>query len=166
MKFCSTCGAELNDGAAICLKCGCAVQGYVNPNAPVGQLKTNKGLAKYIFLSIITFGIYALVVMSSVSSDINIVASRYDGRKTMHYCLLYFIVAPITFGIAAIVWFHNISDRIGNELRRRNIAYSFSAADFWLWNVLGSLIVVGPFIYYHKLFKATNLVCEDYNRRG
>ena len=40
---------------------------------PVGQLKTNKSLLKYIFLSLITFGIYGLVVMSAVSNDVNIV---------------------------------------------------------------------------------------------
>ena len=98
--------------------------------APVGQLKTNKGLLKTILLSIVTLGIYSLVVMSAVSNDINIVASRYDGKKTMHYCLLTFIVAPITLGIAGIVWSHRISNRIGAELNRRGIAYSFSATDF------------------------------------
>lgn len=134
--------------------------------APVGQLKTNKGLVKFILLSMITFGIYALVVMSAVSSDINITASRYDGKRTMHFCLLTFIIAPITLGIGAIVWYHRISARIGNELKRRGIAYSFSAADFWLWNVIGSIIFVGPFIYMHKLFKATNLINADYNQRG
>lgn len=134
--------------------------------APAKQLKTNKGLLKYILLSIITCGIYGLVVMSSVSSDINIVASRYDGKKTMHYCLLTFIVAPITLGIAGLVWSHRISNRIGAELKRRGIAYNFSASDFWLWNVIGSLIVVGPFVYLHKLFKATNLMNADYNVKG
>lgn len=134
--------------------------------APVAQLKTNKGLLKTILLGMITFGIYPLVVMSSVSNDINTVASRYDGKRTMHFCLLLFIVAPITFGIAAIVWSHKISNRIGNELNRRGIAYGFSAADFWLWNVLGSLIVIGPFVYLHKMFKAVNLMNADYNVNG
>ncbi len=134
--------------------------------APVGQLKTNKGLLKTILLGMITFGIYPLVVMSSVSNDINVVASRYDGKKTMHYCLLLFIVAPITFGIAGIVWYHKISDRIGNELKRRGVSYNFSAADYWLWNVLGSFIVVGPFVYLHKMFKAVNLMNADYNIKG
>ena len=134
--------------------------------APVGQLKTNKGLLKTILLSCITFGIYALVVMSSVSNDINIVASRYDGKKTMHYCLLTFIVAPITLGIGGIVWAHKISNRIGAELKRRGIAYNFSAADYWLWNVLGSLIVVGPFVYLHKMFKAVNKMNAHYNVNG
>ena len=134
--------------------------------APVAQLKTNRGLLKTILLSIITFGIYPLVLYSTISSDINLIASRYDGKKSMHYCLLAFIVAPITLGIGGIVWCHRISNRIGNELARRGIAYSFSAGSFWGWNVLGSLIVVGPFIYIHKMLKAMNLLCADFNVNG
>lgn len=139
---------------------------YATPTAPVFQLKTNRGLLKLILLSLITFGIYPLVVFSSISSDINTIASRYDGKKTMHYCLLLFIVAPITMGIASIVWSHRISNRIGNELKRRGVPYSFSAGDFWLWNVLGSLIVIGPLVYTHKLLKAMNMLCVHYNTYG
>ena len=139
---------------------------YAANTAPVGQLKTNKGLLKTILLSLITLGIYPLVVMSAVSNDINIVASRYDGKKTMHFCLLAFIITPITFGIGAIVWYHRISNRIGAELQRRGIAYSFSAADFWLWSVLGSLIAVGPLVYMHKMFKAVNKMNAHYNVNG
>lgn len=134
--------------------------------APVGQLKTNKGLLKTILLSIITFGIYPLVIMSAVSNEINVVASRYDGKKTMHYCLLFFIVAPITCGIAGIVWYHKISNRIGAELKRRGVDYSFSASTFWLWNVLGCLIGIGPLVYLHKMFKAMNKLNEHYNVNG
>ena len=139
---------------------------YQPPAAPVGQLKTNKGLIKFILLSIITFGIYAIVVMSSISNDINIIASRYDGKKTMHFCLLAFIVAPITCGIGALVWHHRISERIGNELLRRGVAYNFNATTFWLWCILGSLIAIGPLVYLHKMFKAVNLLCQHYNVHG
>ena len=136
------------------------------PTPPARPLKTNKGLFKYIIFSILTFGIYPIVVMSSVSNSINTVATRYDGRRTMHFCLLFFLVAPITFGIANFVWYSKISNRIGRELQRRNIAYSFGAGTYWGWNILGSLIVVGPFIYLYKLFKSTNLICENYNICG
>ena len=163
MKYCANCGGLIDDNALVCPRCGRAVQG---PMGPVKQLKTNKGLAKYIFLSIITLGIYGIVVMSSVSNDINFLASRYDGKRTMHYCLLFFLVGPITLGIANFVWYHKISNRIGTELRRRNIDYSFSCKHFWLWDVLGAFIIVGPFIYTYRLFKATNLLCDDYNRTG
>lgn len=133
---------------------------------PVGHLKTNRGLVKYILLNLITFGIYGLVVMSSVSTDINLIASRYDGKKTMHYCLLTFVFTGLTLGIAPLVWYHRLSKRIGNELHRRGIHYSFGAGTFWLWNLLGLLIGVGPLVYTHKLFKAMNLLCKDYNVNG
>ena len=137
-----------------------------NAARPVGQLKTNRGLAKFILLSIVTLGIYAIVFMSSVSGDVNIICSRYDGKKTMHYCLLLFIISPLTLGIATVVWMHKISNRIGNELERRGLNYSFGASDFWIWDILGSIILVGPFIYLHKLSKAMNTLCEDYNVNG
>ena len=130
------------------------------------QLKTNRGMLKTLLLGILTFGIYPLIVFSGISSDINLIASRYDGKKTMHYCLLFFLVGPITLEIASLVWYHRISARIGNELSRRGIEYSFGAGSFWGWNVLGALIIVGPFIYVHKLFKAMNLLCADYNVNG
>ena len=164
MAFCSKCGAPVNDGAVVCTHCGCAVSG--GANAPVGQLKTNRGLLKYILLSLITFGIYGIVVMSAVSTDINTIAGRYDGKKTMHYCLVYFLFSGLTLGIVPLVWTHKISARIGSELSRRGIGYSFGAGTFWLWGILGSLILVGPFIYLHKLLKSMNLLAENYNING
>ena len=140
---------------------------YTAPvSTPAAQLKTNRGMLKTILLSLITFGIYGIVVYSGISSDINLIASRYDGKKTMHYCLLFFVIAPITLGIGGIVWCHRISKRIGSELSRRGIAYSFGAGTYWGWGVLGTLIGVGPFIYLHKLCKAMNKLCDDYNARG
>lgn len=120
-------------------------------NNPANNLNTNYSLLKYILLGIITLGIYDIVVLSSMSTNINIVASRYDGKKTMHYCLLFFIFSWLTLGIGVLVWYHKFSDRIGNELRRRSISYDFGAGTFWLWSVLGILIVVGPFVYVYKL---------------
>ncbi len=132
----------------------------------VARVATNRGLVKFVLLGIITFGIYPLVVMSEISSTINIVATQYDGKRTMHYCALFFLIGPITLGIADLIWNNNICGRIGRELNRRGIRYGFSALDFWLWGIIGALIIVGPFIYKYKMFKAMNLICRDYNVRG
>ncbi|MFT8638709.1 DUF4234 domain-containing protein [Bifidobacterium sp.] len=134
--------------------------------APVGQVNTHRSLLKFILLGIITFGIYDIVVMTESTNTLNKIANRYDGKKTMHYCLLFFLVGGITFGIAWLVWGHNISNRIGDELERRGHARMLSASDYWLWNILGSFIVIGPFIYLYKFFKAMNALSEDYNKRG
>lgn len=139
---------------------------YQASQAPVGQLKTNRGLLKLILLSIITLGIYSIVYFASISNDINIMASRYDGRKTMNYLWLFFLVGFITFGIAYFVWFHNISNRIGSEINRRRVDYKFGASTYWLWSILGSLIIIGPFVYLHKLSVAMNKLSRHYNRNG
>ncbi len=166
MKFCSKCGKEINEEAIICVHCGCSVESTTTLAKPVGQLKTNRGLAKFILLSIVTLGIYGIVVMSSISTDINTIAGRYDGKKTMHYCLVIFIFSALTLGILPLVWYHKISNRIGSELKRRGINYNLSAGSFWGWSVLGSLIIVGPFVYTYKLLKAMNLLSENYNING
>lgn len=134
--------------------------------APVRQLRTSRSMILTVILSILTLGIYSLVMLTHISDEINVTAQKYDGKKTMNYCLLFFLVGPLTLGIGYIVWFHNLSKRIGNELSRRNLGYSFGAGSFWLWNTLGLLIVVGPFIYLHKLLKAMNLINADYNQKG
>jgi hypothetical protein len=123
-------------------------------------------MVTFILLSIITCGIYPLVVTSRISEEINLMASPHDGRNTMHYCLLFFLIAPITMGIATFVWYHNISERIGNELKRRGIDYNFGASDYWLWNILGSWIVIGPFVYLHKMLTAMNKLNAHYNMYG
>lgn len=137
-----------------------------NVNAPAMQLRTDRGLVKMILLSLITFGIYALVVESHIGEELNLIASRHDGRRTMHFCLIYFIFSWLTIGIAPIVWYHRTSDRMHGELVRRQIDYDFGATDFWLWCILGSLIVIGPYVYIYKRMKAMNLINEDYNQKG
>lgn len=136
-------------------------------HAPRYQLKTNRGLLKFIVLSFITLGIYPLVLMSTMSSDINLIASPHDGKKTMHFCLLVFIVAPLTLGIGAIVWMHRFCNRIGSELIRRRIGRSFSAGTYWGWFVLGSFLFgIGPFVFYYKMLHSMNDLCADYNVNG
>ena len=130
------------------------------------RLKSNYSMLKYVLLTIVTFGVYPIVFYAKMGVVLNQIASRHDGRKTMHYCLVYFLFAPITFGIVGLVWFTRLSNRIGRELQRRQIAYCFGGRDYWLWNVLGSLIIVGPFIYLKKLCKAMRLLSLNYNING
>ena len=135
--------------------------------APAKKLKTNRGLLKLILLSLITFGIYGLVVMSAVSTDINTIASRYDGKKTTHYLLMAFLFSWLTLGIAPLVWNHKISVRIGAELNRRHMKYSFGAGTFWGWGFFGTLLFgIGPLIYTHKLLRSMNLLSGHYNFYG
>lgn len=155
--------------------------------APVGQLYTQRSLVKWILLGIITLGIYNIVIMTGATDSLNTVASRYDGKKTMHYCLLYFLIAPITLGIGSLVWYHKMSNRVGDELARRGYERSVSASTYWLFCALPMFLApwfsiaaffIAPFgiasvaclalelVYYYKYLDAINKLCADYNRRG
>lgn len=100
--------------------------------------------------------------MSHITEEINVIASPHDGKHTMHYLLVVVVLSIVSVFIVPVVWNHRLCNRIGNELTYRNIDYTFGAFAFWLWCILGSLIVVGPFIYRHKMLKAMNKINKDY----
>ena len=133
--------------------------------APKIQLPTKRGLGKMFFLGLLTLGIYPTVIYSRIITELNIAASRYDGKRTMPYFGM-LMLAPLTLGVFTYVWFHNLCARIGTELQRRGIDYKFGPSHFWLWGILGSFILVGPFIFTHKLMKSMNLINKDFNEKG
>lgn len=133
---------------------------------PVKAMNNERALWKFIVFGILTCGIYNIVMWSGIGEDINMAASRRDGKKTMHYCLVFFLLQEVTCGIFAFIWFHQISQRIGDEARARGMQTDLGASTYWLWNVLGSLIVVGPYIYVHKVIEAMNYIASSYNANG
>lgn len=106
---------------------------------PIMQLSTNRSLLKFILLSIVTCGIYGIICLYNISKDINTIASRYDGKETMNYVLVW-ILSMFTLGIPTFIWYHKISARIGCELQRRNYDYKFDASTYWIYNFVLSLI--------------------------
>ena len=134
---------------------------------PAGAaLRTKRGLLKFVLLGLITFGIYDIWQMSEVRETLNLIATRCDGKRTMHYCLMFFIVGWLTFGIGWLVWNHRLSARIGTEQAARHLPVTVTAATYWLWSVLGTLIIVGPLVYTYKILHAMNDLSADYNMRG
>lgn len=169
MKYCTHCGQPIEETAQICLKCGKGVVLPPSPAKSTKQLKpirTNRSLLKYILFSLLTFGIYPIVMFSEIGCEVNFIATPYDGKKTMHYCWLYFIFSWLTFGIAPLVWGHRLCNRIGSELDRRNLNFTFNAKTLWLWGGLGILIIIGPLVFTHKLLFAMNLLADDFNKKG
>ncbi len=134
------------------------------PSTPSGvnPLGKNKlSFVKFILLSLITFGLYGVYVYAKMGDVLNLAASRADGQKTMNFWLLFLLVSPITLGIGGLVWHHKFCARLGRELERRNLNQKISAATYWLWGVLGIVIIVGPFVYTYKLIQAVNALAED-----
>ena len=129
-------------------------------------LKTDRQMWKLMLLTYLTCGIYSILFFIPFSFDIDKVAPKRDGGKTFNFLFAY-LIGMVTGSIAILVWFYHITERVEEALLARGLDDSvISMSDFWLWYVLGSLILVGPFIYFHKLCKAMNMLCEDFNEKN
>ncbi len=126
------------------------------------KLKTNRSMWKFMLLSILTLGIYSIIFFIPFSYDLDKVDPRRNRAKTMNYFFAY-ILSLFTFSIVLLIWHYQIADRINEALERRNIPYEFGTGTFWAWYFFGSFILIGPFVYMHKLCKAMNLLCAHYN---
>ena len=126
-------------------------------------LRTERSFLSYLIFDFLTVGLYSLVQVSHIGKEINLIATRHDGKHTMHFCWIFFLFGWLTCGIANLVWYHRISNRIGDELRRRGVDTDFGARTFWLWYILGSLITIGPFVYIYKRIHAMNQLNALYN---
>jgi len=126
------------------------------------KLQTSRSMWKLMILSILTLGLYSIVFFIPLSFDLDKVAPKRYRDKTMNFLVAY-ILSLFTFSIVMTVWHYQIADRIEESLTRRHINYDFSTGDFWKWYFFGSFILVGPFIYFHKLCTAMNLLCQSYN---
>lgn len=76
MKYCSNCGAEVNENAAVCVKCGCALK---SNDALVNQPTCEQSSKASMLLGIIAiiFGAIAFLLVIAVQSYLT---SSYEGR--------------------------------------------------------------------------------------
>ena len=129
------------------------------------MLPVDRSMTKMVLLGLLTLGIYPTVIWSRIVTELNIAASRSDNKRTMPY-LGMLILAPVTFAVFPFVWMHRFCNRVGKQLELRKCNYQFGAKDFWLWGVLGSLILVGPFVFTHKMMSSMNMINKHYNTFG
>ena len=127
------------------------------------ELRTDRKMWKLMLFGLLTLGIYDIIFFISLSFDVNKVSLRPERSKLMNYLFAY-LLSAVTYSIVLTVWHYQLAVRIEEDLKDREIDYEFGTDKFWMWYFFGSFIFVGPFIYFHKLCKAVNLLCEDYNK--
>jgi hypothetical protein len=111
----------------------------------------------------ITFGIYGLWRIYVLARDLNLMCEG-DGKKTRGLLVLIFL-GLITFGIYDLVWLYMVGDRLHDNAKRYNLSFNEGGGTILLWFLLGSLIVVGPLIAMHIIFKNTNALADEYNKK-
>ena len=122
-----------------------------------------RGLVSLILLSIITLGIYGLYWIYKLAKDVNIICAG-DGKKTGGL-LKYLLLGFITFGIYDLIWIYMLGDRLQDNGPKYNLTIKENGGTILLWFILGSFIIVGPFIALHIIIKNTNALADEYNKK-
>jgi len=127
------------------------------------KLKTNRGLLKYIVFSILTLGIYDLVIIYKAAEETNITCAE-DGGKTRGL-LLFILFSILTLGIYGWIWYYNIIERWGKFVRKHGQVPSLSGSTYLLWLIVGAFLAgIGILVATHMYLKAWNETNEVYNQ--
>ena len=125
-------------------------------------MKTDRSLLTYILLTIVTCGIYALVFMFVMISDINEMLAQ-DGKHTPNIFMVW-LLSLVTCGIYSFGWYYKLGERLGDNCRVRGIHTSTNGANVLLWMILGSLFFgIGVFIGMYLIIDATNRLAVYHN---
>lgn len=136
-----------------------------NPSAAgaTGPLKTDRDIAMYIILSIVTCGIYGYWFIYKLAQDANVVCAN-DGEETPGL-LVYILLSIVTCGIYSYYWTYKLANRLQNNAPRYGITITEGGSDILLWLVLGYFSCsITVYIGMHILIKNMNSICAAYNQ--
>lgn len=105
-----------------------------------------RNIALFVLLNTLTLGIYGLVVLSMMSSEIEQICEG-DGKKQMPYILAW-LLGAVTLGIVPLIWFRTAMNRLQDNAYRYGdlVRPQYSGDSYVLWFLLGIFIVVGPIV--------------------
>ena len=169
--FCSKCGTQLNEDAKFCNSCGeriGAQENNANPinnnlstmtnNIDYSEVKRDRSFIAYLFLTVITLGIYSLFFWHKYIKDLNTVCN--DGDDSPNIILL-LLLSCITFGIYYYYWMYKQSNRIKEAAPKYNVEITQDGTSVLLWSVIttfffGVGIILGEYFMIANLNKITN----------
>jgi hypothetical protein len=59
-----------------------------------------------------------------------------------------------------------LGDRLQDNAPKYNLTFTESGGTILLWLILGTFIIVGPFIALHIVIKNTNALADEYNKKA
>ena len=125
------------------------------------MMKTDRIFLMYLVLSIVTCGIYPIIFWYQYTEDLNIICAK-DGKPTMNYIIV-LLLGIVTCGIFLFVWYYQIGDRLEKNCQAYGVQTTTSGTTLLLWVLLGTWVVVGPYIAAYKMIEDMNNLSIAYN---
>ena len=121
-----------------------------------------KSAFAFFALSIITFGIYAVVFWHKLGKNVNTLCEG-DGKRTMKYGLAFFL-SVITCGIFGIIWKIKLAERLKVNAERYELMIPEGGLEIGLFHTLGMILVgAGIGIANGLIIKNYNMIAAAYN---
>lgn len=119
-----------------------------------------RNIALAVFLSVITLGIYPLVVKCVIGNQVNKICQG-DGKHQMHY-LLAVLLGFVTLWIYPVLWCCKAMNRMQDNAYRygNTIHPAHSGSSYVLWSYLGLFIAIGPIVAFCKLVDDMNAFAD------
>ena len=128
---------------------------------------THRKAIPFCFLNFITFGIYGCVVLSRVDQEMNHLVIGYDDYKTTPRYWPWYVLGWATFMIAPFVWQIRLASKLGRFAKEMKVGSPrLSGLSFAMWSTFGTLILVGPFIAWHRVFSLLNFLEDAANHES
>lgn len=122
-----------------------------------------RDFVKFILLSIITCGIYAIIFWISFTDDLNR-ACDGDNDPTPNYIMV-LLLSIVTCGLYSYYWIYKMSNRIYNNGPRYGLTIQENGTTVLLWYVIGSLVCgIGAYVALYFVIKNANAIFDGYNR--
>lgn len=113
---------------------------------------------KYIFLNIITLGIYGLFFWTKWTNDLNKICDG-DDKDSGHYILV-FLLDIFSFGIYTLVWNYQMAERMFQKASDYNVTLKHGGMFVMLWKIVPFVSSVYKIKYLNKLAAAYNATIE------
>ena len=144
MAYCSQCGANVQDGSKFCPNCGAALQPAEPNTAPESDKSFYDANPAYggnpavaVVLSIVTCGIYAIVWLYNVITDMNTALPRPDDKDPVTVILL----TIVTCGIYGLIWVYHAGEKVDQIRQMNGEAPSNSSVLYLVLGLVGLSIV-------------------------
>lgn len=187
---CPQCGAQIPDGSVFCPSCGASVSvgqqqadpfadnqqpgfnsqpNYGQSPAPYGAapqtpIKTDRSIAAYILLSIVTCGIYGLWFFYRLAKDVNTMCTG-DGESTPGLAA-FILLSILTCNFYAFYWYYKVGNRLAANAPRYGLSFQENGTSILLWSLVGYITCgIGGLVAMYLIIKNTNALATAYNSR-
>lgn len=128
-------------------------------------MQDDRSIVKFIFLSIITCGLYEFWFFWWFVKDINQWCEEEGSRKRSSNYFVASLLAVLTLGIYTFFWYYRLGDMLGFVARRRNVDTPVSGGYMIICLVLNFFFGIALLVAMAEMINAANEIAHQHNTK-